>query len=146
MKKILITGCSGYIGQHLAKWLENDYEVYGIDIVDPVDTTPFKKFFHHDIREPIDDFLFDSDDMPLEYDCTVHLAAFVRVNESVEHPRKYYETNVNGTTNVLNGFNYHNFIFASTGAAEKPISPYAISKLAAEHIRSEEHTSELQSH
>ena len=134
MKKILITGCSGYIGQHLAKWLENDYEVYGIDIVDPVDTTTFKKFFHHDIRERIDDFVFDFDDMPLEYDCIVHLAALVRVNESVEHPRKYYETNVNGTTNVLNGFNYHNFIFASTGAAEKPISPYAISKLAAEHI------------
>ena len=26
MKKILITGCSGYIGSHLSKMLANDYE------------------------------------------------------------------------------------------------------------------------
>ena len=34
----------------------------------------------------------------------------------------------------LDHCDYGNFIFASTGAAEKPISPYAISKLAGEHL------------
>ena len=33
MKKVLITGCSGYIGSHLCKELENDYDVWGLDKV-----------------------------------------------------------------------------------------------------------------
>ena len=36
MKKILITGCSGYIGSHLCKLLENDYEIHGLDIKEPI--------------------------------------------------------------------------------------------------------------
>ena len=32
MKKVLITGNSGYIGSHLSKMLCTDYELYGLDI------------------------------------------------------------------------------------------------------------------
>jgi UDP-glucose 4-epimerase len=113
--------------------MQDDYEVYGIDIVEPYDMDPFTSFFQWDIRDPVEDFLFDMGDMPMEYDTIIHLAALVRVNESVQNPREYYETNVNGTINVLMGLTYKNFVFASTGAAENPISPYAVSKIAAEH-------------
>jgi UDP-glucose 4-epimerase len=69
-----------------------------------------------------------------EFDTVVHLAALVRVNESVEKPLDYYNTNFNGTVNMLHNCNYKNFIFASTGAAENPISPYALSKRCAEDV------------
>ena len=35
MKKILITGNSGYIGSHLSKMLDGEYEIVGLDIKDP---------------------------------------------------------------------------------------------------------------
>ena len=35
-KTVLVTGCSGYIGQHLCAYLKgSDYEVWGIDRVQP---------------------------------------------------------------------------------------------------------------
>lgn len=129
MKKILITGCSGYIGQHLAKLLANSYEVYGIDIVEPEDYEPFKAFALTDLRK------FPSNSLNrISFDTVIHLAAKVRVNESVQKPSLYYETNIIGTINALRGFVYDNFIFASTGAAATPNSPYAYSKLAGEQI------------
>ena len=42
MKKVLITGCAGYIGQHLAKLLNGKYDVYGTDIVTPSDVSNLK--------------------------------------------------------------------------------------------------------
>ena len=134
-KNILITGSSGYIGQHLVKLLRDDYEVYGIDnrAIDN-DLLDDNHFMAMDIRYGLEDFLFNFQDWPEVWDCVVHLAALVRVNESVEQPYSYYNTNINGTANVLHGLKYKNFIFASTGAAENPISPYALSKRVAEDI------------
>ena len=124
MKKVLITGCSGYIGSHLCKMLEHEYEVHGLDVMDP--QHPIKKFFKVDINRPI---LHDE-----EYDAIVHLAALVRVGESEQIPIMYYITNLNGTMNVLNKIKTSNFIFASTGATELCNSAYAISKRAAEDV------------
>jgi UDP-glucose 4-epimerase len=129
-KKVLITGAAGYIGQHLAKWMQDDYEVYGLDRVEPMDFTPFEAFVQCDIVQGIDaDIIWD---FPERFDTVIHLAALVRVNESMLNPIDYYDTNLYGTCNVLAQLRYDNFVFASTGAAENPISPYAISKLAAE--------------
>ena len=117
-KKILVTGSSGYIGKHLVKILQNNFEVYGIDLNE--------KHNSIDIRK---DFTIDK-----EFDAVIHLAALVKVNESVNKPSDYYSTNIIGTINVLNRLKYKNFIFASTGAATKMNSPYAISKKAGEEI------------
>ena len=136
MKKVLVTGSSGYIGQHLVKLLKREgYEVFGIDNQKCInDYLKYKNFLEIDIRYDIEDFLFALGDWPDEFDAVIHLAALVRVNESVEQPYSYYNTNINGTTNVLHGLRYKNFIFASTGAAQNPISPYALSKRVAEDI------------
>jgi UDP-glucose 4-epimerase len=126
MKKILITGCSGYIGSHLSKMLANDYEVHGLDIEEP--QAPLNEFYRCDINRP---FTIPGD---IEYDSVIHLAALVRVGESEHIPIKYYITNLNGTMNVVNKINTKNFIFASTGNAQDCSSAYGISKRAAEDV------------
>jgi UDP-glucose 4-epimerase len=121
-KKVLITGSSGYIGSHLCRFLEDKYEVYGLDFAEPKIET--KNFVNMDIR------LFIH--LANEFDAVVHLAGLVNVSESVSKPINYYNTNVIGTLNVLEGIRCNNFILASTGAAVEMKSPYGISKKMAE--------------
>jgi UDP-glucose 4-epimerase len=125
MKKVLITGCSGYIGSHLVKMLADKYEVHGLDINVP-QADGLREFYQHDIRKLID--------IPTVFDCVIHLAALVNVSESERMPIQYYITNLNGTMNVINKIKTKNFIFASTGAAQDCESAYGISKRAAEDV------------
>lgn len=137
MKKILITGCNGYIGQHLIKLLRLEYEIFGLDVV--AGSRVFYAlddghYANRSIRHRIYNGDFQPMNWPYKFDCVIHLAALVRVNESVERPTAYYETNITGTINVIQDYECDNFIFASTGAAEYPVSPYALSKRCAEDI------------
>lgn len=126
MKKILITGNSGYIGSHLTQFLSHheDFEVYGVDKNDCI--VPVKEFYKIDINKRFT--------IPTEFDVIVHLAALVNVGESEQNSINYYITNVNGTMNVLANIKTKNFIFASTGAAEYCQSAYGVSKRSAEYI------------
>ena len=126
MKKVLITGNSGYIGSHFSKMLMDTmkYEVHGLDIRDP--QYPLNRFYRQDINRQ-----FSLDE---EYDAVIHLAALVNVSESERMPIQYYITNLNGTMNVINKVKTKNFIFASTGAAQDCESAYGISKRAAEDV------------
>lgn len=126
MKKVLVTGCSGYIGSHLVDLLKlNGYEVHGMDRNMP-QSDSVEVFYHADITCNLD--ILD------EYDCVVHLAALVRVGESEKYPMKYYATNVAGTANVLGKIKTKNFIFSSTGAAVDCLSAYGKSKRVAEGL------------
>lgn len=126
MKKILITGSSGYIGSHLVKILMDSlkYEVHCLDIVDP--RVQAHKYYRCDINRQ-----FELDE---EFDAVVHLAAKVSVGESERMPIQYYITNINGTMNVINKVKTNNFIFSSTGAAQECMSAYGVSKRAAEDV------------
>ena len=111
MTKVLVTGSKGYIGQHLIKMLANtSYEVVE---------------FEGDVTDP---YTFYS------VDTVIHLAALVRVNESVKAPTKYYKNNVDGTINLLDRIVFNNFVFASSGTAARPDNPYALSKRICEDI------------
>lgn len=123
MKKILITGNSGYIGSHLSKLLDGEYELYGLDLKNP--QHPVTKHFKHDIRQNIPA-------SNIEFDTVIHLAALVNVGESEKMPTDYYMTNFCGTLNIMNTVKFKNFVFASTGAAEGCASAYGTSKKAAE--------------
>ena len=125
MKKVLVTGSSGYIGSHLCKMLKGNYEVHGLDINDPI--IPVDRFYKVDINR-----LFTIPDQTEAYDAVIHLAALVNVGMSETMPILYYITNLNGTMNVLNKIPTKNFIFASTGQASLCANPYSISKRAAE--------------
>lgn len=128
--KVLVTGSEGYIGKHLCAILKNlDIELYKLDLNIPDGVNHYQC----DIRNGEDlkgayNFVFDA---------VIHLAALVRVGESVNYPTMYYDTNINGTINVIKNICCSNFIFASTGAASNPLSPYGFSKRVAEDIVAE---------
>ena len=130
--KILVTGSEGYIGQHLCVLLEkNGYDVHRLDI----NVNGGFKNYRVDIR--LEDMIRFNDVMRNSFDAVIHLAAVVQVGESVKYPTLYYDTNINGTLNLLKNLEYGKFIFASTGAATAPASPYGYSKLVCEHIVNE---------
>lgn len=84
------------------------------------------------------------------FDCIVHLAARAGVRPSLREPRLYFETNLNGTLNVLELARQHEvkqFVFGSSSSVYgantsvpfretdpifNPISPYAATKAAGE--------------
>lgn len=128
MKKILITGNSGYIGSHLSQILikNSALELHGLD--KDQSTVMLKKFFGQNIT------ISSKWNIDEEYDCIIHMAAEVAVGRSVFNPILYYQTNTIGTLNILTNIKTKNFIFASTGSAAGMNSPYSISKKAAEEI------------
>lgn len=131
MKKILVTGATGYIGSHLVKKLAgHGHNVIATDFnLEQNDVSKYvSKTVDWDIRHKTKILIDD-------YDAVVHLAAMTKVSISVENPFDYYQTNIIGTHNVTQSLNYGHFVYASTGCAYKPeSSPYAMSKRAGEDM------------
>jgi UDP-glucose 4-epimerase len=147
--RILITGGAGFLGSALANALVTEnHEVLVLDDLSAGDPNRLKRevLFH---RGAITD-------RPKLWtllqgvDCVYHLAARVLVAESVLYPREYNDVNVSGTVALLEAMRdvgISRLIFASSGAVygnqtaqpvseiaqPNPLSPYAVSKLAAEH-------------
>lgn len=150
--KYLVTGGAGFIGSHIVEELvKKGEEVVVIDnlFTGKLDNIrPFLskvKFVKADIR--------DFDTIKNEFkgiDFVLHQAALRSVPASLKDPIAYNEVNINGLFNVLEASRINDVkkvVFASSssvyGDAEKlplkesflpkPISPYAITKLAGEH-------------
>ena len=147
----LVTGASGYIGQHLIlRLLQENFDVLGLDIAPlPVISPLIGKFEMRmgDIRDPI--FLGNLL-KEREFHGVVNLAALKSVEESVKHPERYLQTNLVGVENLIKATSDNGvrcFIQSSTAAVygapkngivyesdiTKPISPYGTSKLLAEN-------------
>jgi UDP-glucose 4-epimerase len=147
--KILVTGGSGFIGQHIAEMFASE-EHEAIVIDKRKNTWPFLYnnilLVEEDIRnyDQIKNYFED-------VDYIFHEAALVSVPESMKKPNLTIDNNINGTVNILKAAvekNVKKVIFASSCAIygmndkiplnenEKayPLSPYAISKLSAEYF------------
>lgn len=149
MKKVLITGSEGFVGQHLWKELEtNGYGVYGTTLHAP-ESGKQKNVFVCDISKVDQISELISKVMP---DSIFHLAGWSNPSSSFSNPQKTIELNIIGTINLLEGIrkigDYHPRVIAIGSAAEfgavpqgelpiyentklNPNSPYGVSKVAA---------------
>ena len=110
--KAIITGGCGFIGSHLADFLiESGYEVTVIDnlsigrldnIKHLLKNSKFS-FLEADITH-----LASIENAFKKIDFVFHLAALADIVPSIENPTEYYQTNVNGTFNVLQACRKYN--------------------------------------
>ena len=140
--KVLLTGGSGFIGNHLSDFLKMNHKVSMLDISPPhLKDIEFRK---GDITSPA-----DVTKAVMGTDVVIHLAAMVGVVNSDSEPIKTLDFNIGGTRNVLEACRIHDvkkIIFPSSsevyGEPSKlpiketdtamPITTYGLSKLAAE--------------
>ena len=160
MKKIFVTGCTGYIGSHTCvELLESGYDVIGLDNFSnskPVVIEKIKKITGKEIKfyegNMLDKDLLDKIFDENEIDSIIDFAAFKSVGDSVNIPIEYYTNNVSSVLTLLSVMKKHNvktFIFSSSATVygdakkmpiteESPIggttNPYGTSKLYCEGI------------
>lgn len=163
-KSVLVTGGAGFIGSHLVDRLlgEGGWRVTVVDDFNDFYSPDIKwaniaghlenpsyRLIQADIR---DDAKLAEIFAETRFDVIVHLAARAGVRPSLEEPKLYTETNINGTVNLLELAREHGikqFVYGSSssvyGVNEKvpfaeddpifqPISPYAATKAAGELI------------
>ena len=128
--RVLVTGAAGYIGSHFVKTMaERGHSVWGTDYnwnQNDIDKYCSRSFYW-DIRSKGDSWT------PRNFDKVVHIAALTKVGPSMDDPWSYYQTNVQGTKNLLEWANCDHFVYCSTGAAFQPsASPYATTKFSGE--------------
>ena len=142
-KQILITGGAGYIGQLLIeRLLEFDLEV--IRILDVSETALFNLRQKYQQKETRLRFLLgDVRSLNrLQYafhdiDIIFHAAAYKHVEECEYNPIDAVETNVNGTSNVIQAaieMNVNKVIFTSSDKAVNPSNTMGVTKLMAERL------------
>lgn len=161
--RLLITGCAGFIGYHIAlARLQQGDAVIGIDNLNAYYDPALKKarldrlkaypdfiFYAADIVDPEAISIVFARHKPQR---VVNLAAQVGVRYSLQNPLAYMQTNVVGFTNIIEACQKHqveHLVYASTssvyGANKKwpnqeedgvdhPVSIYAASKKANELI------------
>jgi UDP-glucuronate 4-epimerase len=145
MCKILVTGSAGFIGFHLTtKLLDNKFSVIGLDSVNDYydvnlkfsrlsnlgikrellqDRVLLESNIHSNykfIKADIADFDFILEFMNNErFDYVVNLAAQAGVRYSLDNPRAYLHSNIDGFLALLEGCRYSNvkhLIYASTSS------------------------------
>lgn len=126
MKKILVTGGSGYIGSHtIVDLVENGYDVICVDnnsrsnaaMLQGVEKIIGKKIKNYKVD------LCDFDDTHAVFQENpgitgiIHFAAYKAVGESVEKPLMYFENNLTSLVNILKcaeEFKVQHFVFSSS--------------------------------
>jgi dTDP-glucose 4,6-dehydratase len=152
--KVLVTGGAGFIGSHLVdRLLSEDFEV---TILDDFSSGQMQNISANINSEEFHLARGDVRDASIvkkviaDVDAVFHEAALVDVQLSIQNPILFNDVNIVGTLNLLKASldsDVKRFVFASSAAVYgdskparksentpcEPISPYAVSKLAAEN-------------
>ncbi len=172
-KIILITGGAGFIGSHVVRRFVNKYPHYRIVNADKL--TYAGNLENLTDIEAEKNYTFEKTDIVnkkavadlfarYQFDAVIHLAAESHVDRSISAPDEFVQTNIVGTTNLLNSalniwknntegkLFYHistDEVFGSLGkegmfteeTAYDPKSPYSASKASSDHmVRAYGHT------
>jgi UDP-N-acetylglucosamine 4,6-dehydratase/5-epimerase len=139
MKKILITGGSGFLGRYLITELLRHYPDVEIVSLSRSEGT-------------ISNLMCDCDDKRMkivmadirdyaavkyymrEIDTVIHLAAMKRVDLGEVNSFEATSINILGTMNILKAFNGNTFILMSTDKAVEPVNCYGATKLITEKL------------
>jgi UDP-glucose 4-epimerase len=136
MKTILVTGGAGFIGTNLIKRLIND----GHNVIS-IDNYNTGRLSNHQ-----DDCYYHSGDISLirdfseygKFDMVYHLAAIARIQPSFTNPVEYFQTNANGTLNIVDYCSENNIPLVYAGSSShhsgKFKNPYTFSKDVGEDI------------
>ena len=125
MKKILVTGGTGYIGSHtIVELLNNGYDVVAVDnfsnskpiVLDRIKEITGKEisFYELDVCDKLKlTEVFKKENI----DAVIHFAGYKAVGESVAKPLMYYRNNLDSTLTlleVMNEFGVKKLVFSSS--------------------------------
>jgi UDP-glucose 4-epimerase len=161
MKKILVTGGTGYIGSHtVVELINSGFEPVIIDnfsnsnaeMLSRLETLTGKSILFYE-GDCCDEAFIESLFSNHQFSGVIHFAAFKAVGESVEQPLNYYDNNLGGLISILKAmekFAVKKLVFSSsctvygnpengsavyeTSALGVPNSPYGWTKLMGEQI------------
>ena len=152
MSKVLVTGGAGFIGSHLVERLvRSGHEVVVVD--------DFSSGFQKHLAACPEVRVLNADVLELPklarelagVEVIFHLAALISSQDSLREPQRYFETNVTGTLRVIetaSAIGARRIVFSSSSTVygngpepvkreetlPQPITVYALSKLASEHL------------
>ena len=131
--RILVTGGAGFVGTNLIKQLlEEGHKITSIDNYSTGKVENEQEGVNY-INCDINEYHF-----PITYDIVFHLAAVARIQPSFEQPRKYIDTNFNGTYKVVQFCVQNNIPLIYAGSSShhsgKFKNPYTFSKDLGEDI------------
>ena len=154
---VIITGGAGFIGSHLAELLNKSKKIKKIIIIDNFEDGTFENL--KGIKNSKKIKIVSEDILNFKkivkffrgIDVVFHLAALSDIVPSINDPKKYIETNFNGTLNVLEAIKVHKvkkIIYSASSSCYgfpkkfptsenselNPKYPYSFSKLEAERL------------
>jgi UDP-glucuronate 4-epimerase len=159
--RVLVTGGAGFIGSHLAeKLLAAGHNVSILDDFNDFYDPQIKRANVQAIAKDVPVHAVDLRDAEAvrrvllgeKFDAIAHLAARAGVRPSIKYPQLYYQTNVNGTLNLLEAARaaaVERIVLASSSSVygiskmvpfseeqhlTQTISPYAATKIASEFL------------
>ena len=136
--KVLVTGGAGFIGTNLIKRLLKDgHSVVSFDNYNTgLKSNHIKGAIYHDLD--ITNYPQKDSSYWEKYDVVFHMAAIARIQPSFKNPIDYFNTNANGTLNIVEMCSKANIPLIYAGSSSKHSgrfkNPYTFSKDIGEDI------------